>query len=69
MPDHLDSALLAPAQGWDTALAAQVQRATLPTGEEVAVKVQCPNSAAKVNGDLRVMRKGAAVGTYVGAVI
>ncbi|MBX2997628.1 MAG: phage holin family protein [Caldilineaceae bacterium] len=36
---------------------AQVHRATLPTGEAVAVKVQRPNIAAKMNADLRVMAK------------
>lgn len=40
---------------------AQVHRATLPTGEEVAVKVLRPNVTAKVNADLRVMGKLAAV--------
>ena len=40
---------------------AQVHRATLPTGEEVAVKVQRPNITAKVNADLRVMNKLARV--------
>jgi ubiquinone biosynthesis protein len=48
-----------------TALAAastaQVHRATLLTGEAVAVKVQRPNIVAKVNADLRVMRKLAVV--------
>jgi ubiquinone biosynthesis protein len=36
---------------------AQVHRATLPTGEEVVVKVQRPNIIAKVNTDLSVMTK------------
>ena len=40
---------------------AQVHRATLATGEEVAVKVLRPNITAKVNADLRVMAKLAAV--------
>ena len=40
---------------------AQVHRATLSTGEEVAVKVQRPNISAKVHADLRVMRKLAVV--------
>ena len=40
---------------------AQVHRATLPTGEEVAVKVQRPKISAKVHADLRVMRKLAVV--------
>jgi ubiquinone biosynthesis protein len=40
---------------------AQVHRATLPTGEQVVVKVQRPNISAKVNADLSVMTKLARV--------
>jgi len=36
---------------------AQVHRATLPSGEQVVVKVQRPNIIAKINADLSVMAK------------
>ncbi|MDH4141806.1 MAG: AarF/UbiB family protein [Chloroflexota bacterium] len=53
---------------------AQVHRATLPTGEEVAVKIQRPNIVAKTKADLgvleelgRVAERRSALATKIGA--